>query len=116
MAWGQYLGLDLYDCDKSKIRNTEDMKYFVIALCKEIDMQRYKKTLIERFGEGMIEGYSAFQFIKTSSITIHFEEQKNQVMMDLFSCKEFNMQKVVDFTLDWYGGKIQKIMPSTRGK
>ncbi len=109
VAWGYKLSFDLIDCKPHLITNPKKMKKFVKQLCNKINMERHKHTWIERFGAGHILGYSLFQFIKTSNITIHFEENYGkQVMLDLFSCKEFDPEFVVKFTEDFFGGKLYK--------
>jgi pimeloyl-ACP methyl ester carboxylesterase len=48
--------------------------------------------LAKRFGAGKLEGWSAMQFIETSSITIHADELSNRCFIDVFSCRPFNTE------------------------
>ena len=44
---------------------------------------------IVRFGSGHTKGYTLVQLIETSNITAHFVEDKNEIYLDVFSCKAF---------------------------
>ena len=47
---------------------------FVPAVIDAIGMRAHGPLLLERFGDDELEGWSAMQFIETSSITIHADE------------------------------------------
>lgn len=95
--WGLIASVDLYGCNPKMISNPDDIRAFVKALCQEIKMTRHGETLIDRFGDGTLEGYSFMQFIETSSITAHFDETENRAFIDVFSCKYFDPQITADF-------------------
>jgi S-adenosylmethionine/arginine decarboxylase-like enzyme len=61
---------------------------------KEIDMKAYGKPLVVHFGAGNKAGYTLVQLIETSNITGHFCEEDNSAYIDVFSCKEFDKEKV----------------------
>ncbi|MFH1585352.1 MAG: S-adenosylmethionine decarboxylase [archaeon] len=109
MFWGKLLTINLYECDEKLIKNEKEIKRFVKDLCDLIKMKRYGPTLVKRFGEGAIEGYSAMQFIETSSITIHFDEQENRAFIDIFSCKDFDSNKTGEFSKIFFKSKKVKI-------
>ena len=113
--FGKHLVLDLKNCNHKKMITTSSMRQFVIDLCFLIDMNRFEETLIRRLGKGKLEGYSLFQFIETSNITIHFEEIKNQVFIDLFSCKDFNENSVINFSKNYFEGEILESRVFKRG-
>lgn len=104
-SWGLSAIINLYGCDSEKIRDCKTAKEFVIALCKEIDMERHGDPQIERFAEGELEGISLMQFIKTSSITAHFDEEENRAFIDIFSCKYFDIFKAADFCEKFFEAK-----------
>lgn len=89
--------LDFSGCDPDAIRSPAIIGRFIVTLCDHIGMKRYGKPLIKRFGEGDLEGYSAMQFIHTSSVTMHFDEIKNRAFIEIFSCKFFDPQKAEAF-------------------
>ena len=57
-------------------------------------MKRVGPTEIKRFGHGKLRGYSMMQFIETSTIIAHFDEQADRAFIDVFSCKRYNTTKV----------------------
>ena len=106
MTWGKLAIINLYECEPETIRNKKQIKKYIIQLCKCINMNKVGKTTIKRFGENSLKGYSAMQFIKTSSITAHFDEQKNRAFIDIFSCKNFDEKKSEIFSKNFF--KAQK--------
>lgn len=100
--------VDVYGCDKKLISKPEPIKKFVVALAKAIKMKRHGEPMIERFAEGDLEGYSALQFIETSSITMHFDEGENRAFIDIFSCKFFDPKEAEAFCKKFFKGKKSK--------
>lgn len=95
--WGKSTSIDLYNVDRLLITNPDKIKKFIADLCTAIKMKRHGETLIDRFGSGDLEGYSALQFIETSSVTAHFDETENRAFLDVFSCKDYNPITLVEF-------------------
>jgi S-adenosylmethionine/arginine decarboxylase-like enzyme len=102
MDWGKIALVDLHQCNEDFIKDKKKIKKFIIDLCKKIKMERYGPSRINRFGEGGLEGVSAFQFIETSSVTIHFDETKNRAFIDVFSCKDFDEKLVEKFSKEFF--------------
>jgi len=78
-------------------------------------MVPYGKPVIDRFGDGTLEGVSGFLFIMTSSITIHCDEVNNQVFIDIFSCKPFNPEASLKFLLSEFKTSDYRQSFITRG-
>lgn len=106
-VWGKSLLINLISCNEN-IKDEEKIKFFVDRLCELIDMKKYGELILKRFGEGSLEGYSCIQFIETSSITIHFDEIYNRAFIDIFSCSDFDSQKALDFSSQFFEGKVKK--------
>jgi len=107
-CWGMVASVDVYGCDKNIITNADEIKNFIVSLCKKIDMVRHGEALIERFAEGDLEGYSAIQFIETSSVTMHFDEGENRAFVDIFSCKFFDPKEAEIFCREYLKGSSSK--------
>ncbi|MEM2932646.1 MAG: S-adenosylmethionine decarboxylase [Candidatus Pacearchaeota archaeon] len=103
--WGQTLSLDLSECAESILKSKKKLKEFCIELCKLLKMKRFGNPIIKRFGEGELEGYSAMQFIFTSSITIHADEYNSRAFIDIFSCKFFDKDKAKEFCKKFFEAK-----------
>ena len=97
--------IDLHGCDKSLLNVEGPLKAFPKKLCKVIKMVPHGKTIIDRFAEGELEGYSAMQFIETSSITVHLDEFTDQAFIDICSCKEFNAKSAEKFAKEYFRAK-----------
>ena len=90
-AWGLLASIDLAGCDHKMIQSPQAIKEFVRRLIELLKMQAHGPTRVEKFAEGSLEGYSAFQFIETSSIIIHFDDKSgDRAFIDIFSCCFFN--------------------------
>ena len=109
MEWGKLAVINLYECNPEIIRNKKKIKNYITQLCKRINMKKVGPTRIKRFGKDELKGYSAFQFIETSSIICHFDEGNNRAFIDIFSCKKFDEKKAEQFSKDFFKAKKSKI-------
>jgi len=108
-VWGQSLSIDLNGCEHSLMNNPEKLKEFSKEICKEIEMVPFGEPIVKRFpiGNATLEGYSMMQFIMTSSITVHLDEIKDRVFIDIFSCKKFDVKIAKNFCKNFF--QAQKI-------
>jgi S-adenosylmethionine/arginine decarboxylase-like enzyme len=95
-VWGQHLLLDLAGCN-ANVCEKEAIADFVRELVPAIDMKAYGEPLIVHFAEHSYEaaGYSLVQLIETSAITGHFGDNNRDAYLDIFSCKEFSEDIVI---------------------
>ena len=104
-VWGIASAIDIYNCDPRKIRNADDIRYFVYELCKLIKMKRFGETQVVHFGDDeRVSGYSMVQLIETSLISAHFANQTNTTYLDVFSCKTYDPEEVRVFSQNFFGG------------
>lgn len=96
-SWGRHLLLDCLEGDMKNISDKSVMVNFIHDLVKEIDMVAYGLPFIERFATHDDEkaGISFCQMIETSNITGHFVEKTGNFCIDIFSCKDFNVDDVL---------------------
>ena len=102
--WGMMAVIDLQDCERARLADPDTIRRFVPEVIEAIDMVRYGPLHIERFGEGELEGWSAMQFIETSSLTIHTDEFGDRCYIDLFSCKPFEPELAAAIAVKHFGG------------
>ncbi|MBU0470362.1 MAG: S-adenosylmethionine decarboxylase [Nanoarchaeota archaeon] len=100
--WGRSASIDLHGCNHNLIKNPKEIKKFVCAIVKELKMKRVGPPKIKRFGHGKLRGYSMMQFIETSTIISHFDEQGDRAFIDVFSCKTYNPKKTAKFCKDFF--------------
>jgi len=106
-TWGYCLSLDLFDCDREKITRKKPIKIFIRELLEIINMKPYGDSMICRFGEGDLYGVSAIQLLMTSNLAIHCNEQNgcSDLYLDLFSCRQFEIIKVIEFAQKFFDAK-----------
>jgi len=108
-CWGLLASLDLRGCSPEHIRRPKKIRELIIGLCAFIKMKRFGEPMIKKFGNGDLFGYSAVQFIETSSITLHFDETQNRAFIEIFSCKFFSPQKAANFCRKFLGAGRTKL-------
>lgn len=100
--WGFHLCLDIAQCRPDAIRCSTNIQKFSKTLVKEIDMVAYGPPQIVHFGTGNKAGYSLIQLIETSNITAHFCEEDEGFYLDVFSCKFYNKNIVIDVVKEFF--------------
>lgn len=89
-AFGSHLMLDCSGC--SGIDNKENISNFVKELVPAIGMIAHGEPIIEYMLPGEPnQGYSLVQLITTSNITAHFLDLEGTAYIDVFSCKNFDI-------------------------
>lgn len=102
--WGMLAAIDLQDCVYERVAAAGCIRGFIREVVPAVGMRAHGPTHLERFGSGELEGWSAMQFIETSSITIHADEVGRRCFVDLFSCKDFDPEVVSAIARRWFGG------------
>jgi S-adenosylmethionine/arginine decarboxylase-like enzyme len=104
--WGQHLVLDMGG-GNANISRRESIRAFVAELVDAIDMVAYGEPIIEHFASHSQEaaGYSLLQLIETSAISAHFSDHNRDVYLDVFSCKPFDRNVVVQVVDKYFAPK-----------
>jgi S-adenosylmethionine/arginine decarboxylase-like enzyme len=97
--------IDLHGCARRRLEDPSSICAFVPSLVEAIDMRAHGPLRLERFGDGELEGWSAMQFIDTSSITIHADEFSCRCFIDVFSCREFDPEVAAAVAVAHFGGR-----------
>jgi len=121
--YGMEAVIDLCDCNIEKF-NRKDIKKWLDILCQEkIDMVQDKLIFWDdqdvpeeyKMTECHTCGVSGVQFILTSSIVFHSLSMTGELYVNIFSCKDFDGQTAIDFTKEFFEGKIRKQHVIDRG-
>jgi S-adenosylmethionine decarboxylase len=102
--WGMLAAIDLHGCEFAPLADPDTIRAFVPAVIDAIGMRAHGPLLLERFGDGDREGWSAMQFIETSSITVHADEVSGRCFVDVFSCKPFDAERAAAVAAEHFGG------------
>ena len=91
--------LDCYGCDKNKLRDAKFILEFLDKLPDKINMKKIAPPYLidfpgvpETFDKG---GVSAVVLISTSHISLHSFHHQGYMSIDIFSCKEFDIEKTI---------------------
>ena len=105
--FGYHLMLDCSGC--VGIDNKENIYNFIKDLVPRIDMLAHGEPIIEHLLPGdPKQGYSLMQLITTSNICAHFVESDNSSYFDVFSCKNFANETVINVVNQYFSpGKIK---------
>ena len=105
--WGMSTSVDLYKCNPESIRDADNIKEYVTTLCNDvIDMKMYGDCQVVHFGDDpKVSGFSMTQLIETSLVSGHFANNTNAAYLDIFSCKWYDIEKMVEFSKSFFEAK-----------
>jgi len=114
--FGKELILDLADCDITKFSKSALERFFE-ELCLVIDMEQVESHFWEdhESPEAHLNGVSAVQFIKTSDIVIHTLTITKAVYINIFTCKDFDVEVATQYVQNWFGGRVTNSVCLKRG-
>lgn len=92
---------DLVKCNE-KIKDSESIREFLEGLVKILNMSILEGPIM---AEGVPEdpGVSGVVIIDFSHISIHTFTKYKEALIDVFSCREFNRDIVLDYCMNFFG-------------
>jgi len=112
--WGYHLMLDCASCDLENMTSIKNIYDFTKNLVKDINMIAYGEPLIVYLGSNDKAGYSLVQLIETSNICGHFCDETRTIYLDVFSCKPYKNDTVIDLVKKYFKAKSIKSTYITR--
>ena len=110
--YGKELIIDLHECDV-KYFNKMSLDKFFRELADLTNMElceRYWWTMDDCPPEWKdiphLNGISAVQFISTSNFTIHTLTDLKCVYLNIFTCKDFDVNAAVHFAREFFDGEV----------
>lgn len=133
-TFGLHLVMDLEGCDTALVRDPEVLKQYTCELVKFIDMVPYGPPWLAHFGHNspVTSGYTVFQPIETSSITLvvpaaapvvrasitpvtmHLGDAAGDAHIDVFSCQEFDWDAALTFSEKFFRAEETTYTPLYR--
>ena len=111
--FGYHLMLDCSGC--MRIDDRENIYNFVKELVERIGMTAHGEPVIEYLLPGdPKQGYSLMQLITTSNICGHFIELDGTAYIDIFSCKEFEVEIVKNVVKNYFSPEKMRVNFITR--
>jgi len=115
-SYGLHLTIDAYGADPSKLADPGLLFETLDALPALIGMQKIGPPQMAQFKEADKAGVSGIIMIVESHISIHTYEKKDCFFMDVFSCKHFDHEVVVEHVKRVFGATDMEINLVERGK
>jgi len=112
-TYGQEVIIDLHNVNPDFFQ-MKHVRHYAEKLCEIIKM---KKGPIYVWGDDKslgtmhnpkADGISCVQFLYTSSITIHALDELQKVFVNIFSCRQFDADKAMKFTMQHIGGDLAR--------
>jgi hypothetical protein len=100
--WGLEAVLDVRGCDLSKVSNPDVISEFAKELVVRLDMEPYGEPNVVHFGKEEKAGWTLVQLITTSNIVAHFNDCDGSCYLNVFSCKHFEPETVVQCVEDFF--------------
>jgi S-adenosylmethionine decarboxylase len=118
--FGPHLTIDLYECDTHLLGNVEHICKVLDEMPELLDMRKITEPQVLKYdgtpGSFDKGGVSAFVIIATSHISIHTFVHQRYASMDIFSCKEFDVDKALSYVAEKFKSKKTEINLIMRGK
>lgn len=115
-SYGLHITLDAYGANSKKLEDVSLLFNTLDKLPSLIGMQKIGFPHIAQFTQKDIAGISGIIMIVESHISIHTYSKKDYLSLDVYSCKDFDYQKVVDYIKSVYEFKELELNVLARGK
>jgi len=103
--YGLHLVMDCYQADPDKLNDTNLLQQVLEELPELVGMQKASQPVVASFDDSAVAGASGIILIVTSHISIHTYCKKDCFFMDLFSCQNFDPEKVVAYVKAKFSAK-----------
>lgn len=116
--YGPHLIMEGYGAPEEKLRNMEDIYRMLDDYPSVIGMTKIMPPHVQRYMDaGNADwGISGFVIIAESHIAIHTYPEKNFFVMDIFSCKDFSIEKAVEYAKFYLEPQVCKHQLLNRGE
>ncbi len=118
IGFGPHLMVDGYEGSYEVLSSVEAITRFLDDLPKEIGMTKIMPPYVFRYDGGDIPedwGISGFVIIAESHISIHTFPEKGYFSIDIFSCKEFDMDRAFEIIKSYFMTDKLEIRTTNRG-
>lgn len=117
-TFGPHVTLDLVGCTKEILSNYELHFNYLKNLPQIIEMTAITQPYVFPYS-GLVasdNGITGIVIIAESHLSVHSFENKGYSFIDLFSCKEFDIEKALRITLDIFKPLSYELNIVQRGK
>lgn len=97
---------DISNCNE-KINDPKEIRVFLESVVKIIDMKILEGPIVSE-GFPSDPGLSAVVLVDYSHISIHTFTKYDEALIDVFSCRPFERNPLVDFACEYFGAKREE--------
>jgi S-adenosylmethionine decarboxylase len=117
MPWGYHALFDCVSCPMEMATSEKNIREFINEIVSAINMKAYGEPMIAHFAahDADAAGYSFCQMIETSNITGHFSDKTGDCYIDIFSCKEYDIDVAIGVIKDFFKPQEVKMRYFERG-
>lgn len=119
IPFGLHVMMDMYNCSPDVLNDKELVYNILDTLPGKIGMRKLMQpavTFAQPNGKKDPGGWSGFVMIQESHISIHTFIKRRFVTMDIYSCKQFDTQKVINYFKKKFKTDDVEIEIEVRGK
>ncbi len=117
--WGYQLIIDCFGCTEDQASDLRDGYEFLDQICDFLHMTKQTQPYIFKTCEKAFPGkpgYSGWVPIIESGIQVHTSAKNHFVSIDVYSCKLYDNDKVVEFVKKWFNPEIVDVQFVYRGR
>jgi S-adenosylmethionine decarboxylase len=110
--------VDGYNASYEKLASVEAITNFLDMLPSEIEMTKIMPPYVFKYDGGDKPedwGVSGFVIIAESHISIHTFPEKGYFSIDIFSCKEFDIEKALNIIKEYFETQDLEVRTTERG-
>lgn len=115
--FGVHLTIDIENCNREKLIDNKFIYRLLSDLPSKLNMQKitlpYTMEWKDKFSN--IPGITGFVVIAESHCSIHTFPEQDYVFMDIFSCRHFETEKIIEFLKKEFGSDKATINIIERG-
>jgi S-adenosylmethionine decarboxylase len=119
--FGEHFIFDAYGCTLESLNNMEVCYDVLNKLVELAGMHKITEPIIIKSEGNLVlggkdpGGFTGAVFIEESHITIHTFAKRGFVTIDLYSCKEFDTTKIMEYLTETFKPKDKDIIHFKRG-
>lgn len=118
-SWGYQLIIDCFGCSFENCCDLDKGYEFLDQICTHLNMTKQTQPYIFKTCDRTFPGkpgYSGWVPIIESGIQIHTTANNRFISVDVYSCKTFDPQDVVDFVSRWFEPQTVETQLFHRGR
>ncbi len=121
VKFGEHLIFDAYGCNPEKLGNMELVYKVLRDLCDMADMKRFHEPIIVKADSNEVlggkdpGGFSGFLMVYESHISVHTFTRRGFVTIDLYSCKKFPSEGILEYLTKTFEAKDANVLKMERG-